>query len=200
MDNWGMVGGSSMDNWGMVGGSSMDNWGMVCGSSMDNWGMVGRGSMIDWSMSYWVSNSMSNWVGNSMSNSMSKSMSNGVSNNTSSTMKTVGRVSYSSNRSSKSLGLSGASVFSLVWLGDRLVGNLASWTAMITSSNYWTMSDHPKTMRMSMGHSGIMGNSRGSCDQAKEGLEQGCTKYILAGNRDHLIKNWLRDSYSSYHT
>merc|ERR1711892_408888 len=131
-------------SWGMVGGSSMDNWGMVCGSSMDNWGMVGRGSMIDWSMSYWVSNSMSNWVGNSMSNSMSKSMSNGVSNNTSSTMKTVGRVSYSSNSSSKSLGLSGASVFSLVWLGDRLVGNLASWTAMITSSNYWTMNSMAK--------------------------------------------------------
>merc|ERR1712106_94433 len=122
MDNWGMVGGSSMDNWGMVGrssmvdwsmvgGSSMDNWGMVSGSSMDNWSMVGRSSMVDWSMS----------------------------NNTSSTMKTVGRVSYSSNRSSKSLGLSGASVFSLVWLGDRLVGNLASWTAMIASSYYWTM-------------------------------------------------------------
>jgi len=175
----------------------------------NNWSMVDNRSMGN---SNWVSNSMSNWVGNSMansmsksmsnwvSNSMSKSMSNGVSNNTSSTMKTVGRVSYSSNRSSKSLRLSGASVFSLVWLGDRLVGNLASWTAMITSSNYWTMSDHPKTMRMSMGHSGIMGNSRGSCDQAKEGLEQGCTKYILAGNRDHLIKNWLRDSYSSYHT
>merc|ERR1712106_1031893 len=106
MDNWGMVCGSSMDNWGMVGGSNMDNWGMVGGSSMDNWSMVGRSSMVDWSMS----------------------------NNTSSTMKTVGRVSYSSNRSSKSLGLSGASVFSLVWLGDRLVGNLASWTAMIASS------------------------------------------------------------------
>merc|ERR1712106_968473 len=106
MDNWGMVGGSSMDNWGMVGGSSMDNWGMVGGSSMDNWSMVGRSSMVDWSMS----------------------------NNTSSTMKTVGRVSYSSNRSSKSLGLSGASVFSPMWLGDRLVGNLASWTAMIASS------------------------------------------------------------------
>merc|ERR1712128_318496 len=87
----------------------------------NNWSMVDNRSMGN---SNWVGNSMSNWVGNSMS----KSMSNGVSNNTSSTMKTVGRVSYSSNSSSKSLGLSGASVFSLVWLGDRLVGNLASWT------------------------------------------------------------------------
>merc|ERR1712123_185230 len=96
--------------------SSMDNWGMVGWSSMDNWSMVGRSSMVDWSMS----------------------------NNTSSTMKTVGRVSYSSNRSSKSLGLSGASVFSLVWLGDRLVGNLASWTAMITSSYYRTVESMTK--------------------------------------------------------
>merc|ERR1712106_90751 len=93
----------------------------------NNWSMVDNRSMGN---SNWVSNSMSNWMGNSMANSMSKSMSNGVSNNTSSTMKTVGRVSYSCNSSSKSLGLSGASVFSLVWLGDRLVGNLASWTAM----------------------------------------------------------------------
>merc|ERR1711892_1450808 len=102
-----------------------NNWSMVDNRSMGNSNWVSN------RMSNWVSNSMSNWVSNSMSNSMSKSMSNGVSNNTSSTMKTVGRVSYSSNSSSKSLGLSGASVFSLVWLGDRLVGNLASWTAMI---------------------------------------------------------------------
>ena len=59
----------------------------------------------------------------------------GMSNNTSSTMKTVGRVSYSSNTSSKGLGLSGTSVFSLVWLGDRLVGYLASWTSMITTTS-----------------------------------------------------------------
>merc|ERR1712123_425242 len=113
-----------MDNWGMVGGSSMDNWGMVGGSSMDNWSMVGRSS------------------------------------NTSSTMKTVGRVSYSSNRSSKSLGLSGASVFSLVWLGDRLVGNLASWTAMIASSYYWTMDSMTKMSSKEL---------RGSSSSNKEG-------------------------------
>merc|ERR1712106_1102852 len=81
-----------------------------------SWSSMDNWGMVDWSMS----------------------------NNTSSTMKTVGRVSYSINRSSKSLGLSGASVFSLVWLGDRLVGNLASWTAMITSSYYWTMNSMTK--------------------------------------------------------
>merc|ERR1712106_1144718 len=112
--------------------SSMDNWGMVGGSSMDNWSMVGGSSMVDWSMS----------------------------NNTSSTMKTVGRVSYSSNRSSKSLGLSGASVFSLVWLGDRLVGNLASWTAMIASSYYWTMDSMTKMSSKEL---------RGSRSSNKEG-------------------------------
>ena len=91
----------------MVGGGGMDNRGVVGRGSMDNRSMVGGGSMVDW----------------------------GMSNNTSSTMKTVGRVSYSSNTGSKSLGLSGASVFSLVWLGDRLVGHLASWTSMITTTS-----------------------------------------------------------------
>jgi len=60
-------------------------------------------------MSDRVSHSMSNWVSNSMSN--------WVSNNSLGTMKTVGRVSHGSDSSSESLGLSGASVFSLVWLG-----------------------------------------------------------------------------------
>ena len=101
-----MVGGGGMDNRGVVGRGSMDNRGVVGRGSMDNRSMVGRGSMVDW----------------------------GMSNNTSSTMKTVGRVSYSSNTGSKGLGLSGTSVFSLVWLGDRLVGHLASWTTMITTS------------------------------------------------------------------
>jgi len=56
-----------------------------------------------------VSNSMGNWVSNSMGN--------WVSNNSLGTVETVRRVSHGSNSSSKSLGLSGASVFSLVWLG-----------------------------------------------------------------------------------
>ena len=77
----------------VVGRGGMDNRGVVGRGSMDNRSMVGRSCMVDW----------------------------GMSNNTSSTMKTVGRVSYSSNTSSKGLGLSGTSVFSLVWLGDRLV-------------------------------------------------------------------------------
>jgi len=52
-----------------------------------------------------------------MSHRVSHSMSNWVSNNSLGTMKTVGRVSHGSDSSSESLGLSGASVFSLVWLG-----------------------------------------------------------------------------------
>merc|ERR1712123_83490 len=56
---------------------------------------------------------MSYSMNNGMTNSTHTSKDWSMSNNTSSTMKTVGRVSYSSNTSSKSLGLSGASVFSL---------------------------------------------------------------------------------------
>ena len=87
-------------------------------------------------------------------------MGNRVGKDSLSTMKTVGRVSYSSNSSSKSLGLSGASVFSLVWLGDRLVGNLASWTAMIASSYYWTMDSMTKMSSKEL---------RGSRSSNKEG-------------------------------
>merc|ERR1712020_711019 len=65
----------------------------------DNWGMVDNRSM---SNSNWVSNSMSNSVSKSMSDRMSNCMSNWVSNNTSSSMKTVRRVSYGSNSSSES--------------------------------------------------------------------------------------------------
>merc|ERR1719481_1690466 len=65
----------------------------------NNWGM-----MDNWSMgnSNWVSDSMGNSVSKSMSDRMSNSMSNWVSNNTSSSMKTVRRVSYGSNSSSES--------------------------------------------------------------------------------------------------
>ena len=108
-------------------------------------------------------------------------MSNWVSNNSPGTMKTVRRVSHSSNSGSKSLWLSGASVFSLVWLGHRLVGNLASWTSMITSSNYWSISRMTKSMGMCMEHSGVVGYSRGSGDQANKGLKKHMKMYISLG-------------------
>jgi len=107
MNNWGMVSRGSVDNRGMVSRgsvdnrSSVDNRGMVSRgsmdyrSSMDNRGMVSWGSMVDWS--------------SMVSRSMSK--------NSLCSMKTVRRVSNSSNSCSKSLGLSGAPVFSLVWPG-----------------------------------------------------------------------------------
>merc|ERR1719427_572756 len=75
--------------------------GMVSRSSMDNWGMVGRGSM-DYRGSMVDRGSM-------ISRSMSK--------DSLSSMKTVRRVSNSSNSSSESLGLSGAPVLFLVRLG-----------------------------------------------------------------------------------
>merc|ERR1719147_595717 len=65
----------------------------------NNWGMVDNRSMGN---SNWVSDSMGNSVSKSMSDRMSNSMSNWVSNNTSSSMKTVRRVSYGSNSSSES--------------------------------------------------------------------------------------------------
>ena len=76
--------------------------------------------------SNWMSYSMSNWMTNSMDTSKDRSMSN----NTSSTMKTVRRVSNSSYTCSKGFRLGGASMFSLERLGHRLVGNLTSWTGM----------------------------------------------------------------------
>ena len=73
--------------------------------------------------------------------SMTKSMSD----KSSGTMKTVRRVSNRSNSSSESLGLCGASVFSLVWLGDRLVRHLASTSIATKNStmmgNQWSMSN-----------------------------------------------------------
>ena len=108
-------------------------------------------------------------------------MSNWVSNNSPGTMKTVRRVSHSSNSGSKSLWLGGASVFSLVWLWHRLVGNLASWTSMITSSNYWSISRMTKSMGMCMEHSGVVGYSRGSGDQANKALTKHMKMYISLG-------------------
>merc|ERR1712106_1178610 len=83
------VSNGSMDEWGMVSWGCMDKRGMVSWSSMDYWGMVDRGSM----------------VGRAMTK------------NSPSSMKTVRRVSNGSNTGSESLGLNGASVLSLVWLG-----------------------------------------------------------------------------------
>ena len=89
MDKW------CMDNRGMVSWCCMDKRGMVGWGCMDkrgmiSWsGMVDRGSMVGWAMTK----------------------------NSPSSMKTVRRVSNGSNTGSESLGLNGASVFSLVWLG-----------------------------------------------------------------------------------
>ena len=65
----------------------------------NNWGMVDNRSMGN---SNRVSYSMGNSMSKSMSNRMSNTMSNWMSNNTSSSMKPVRRISYSSNSSSKS--------------------------------------------------------------------------------------------------
>merc|ERR1719420_2263761 len=86
----GMVSRGGMDNRGVVGRGGMDNWG-----SMDNRCVVGWGSVVD--------------RGSMVSRSMSK--------DSLGSMKTVRRVSHSSNSCSKSLGLSGAPVFSLVGPG-----------------------------------------------------------------------------------
>ena len=77
------------------------------------------------------------------------SMTKPMSDDSSGAMKTVWRINNRSNSSSKSLGLCGASVFSLVWLGDRLVGDLAC-TGITTIStknstmvgNQWSMMDN----------------------------------------------------------
>merc|ERR1712123_432560 len=73
-----------------VSNGSMDKWGGMDKRSMvSRGGMVDRGSMVGWAMTK----------------------------NSPSSMKTVRRVSNGSNTSPKSLGLDGASVFSLEWLG-----------------------------------------------------------------------------------
>merc|ERR1719431_448137 len=92
----GVVSRGSVDNWGMVGRGSVDNRG-----SMDNWGMVSRGS---------VDNRGSVVDRGSV-------VSRSVSKDSLSSMKTVRRVSNSSNSSSESLGLSGTPVLSLIRSG-----------------------------------------------------------------------------------
>merc|ERR1719412_1093532 len=112
--------------------------------------MNNRGSMVSWGSM----NNRGSMVGRSMSQ------------NCLGTMKTVGRVSNGSNSSSKSLGLNGASMFSLVWLGYRLVRYLASWTSMITSSYYRSVT----SMWVSMGYTCIVSHSTGNADQADKSL------------------------------
>merc|ERR1712128_409147 len=90
MDKWG-----GMDNRCVVSWGGMDKRGMVSRSGMDKRGMVNRGGMVD--------------RGSMVGRAMTK--------NSPSSMKTVGRVSNGSNTGSESLGLDGASVFSLEWLG-----------------------------------------------------------------------------------
>merc|ERR1719210_3105147 len=96
-NNWG-----SMDNWGM---DSMVDWGM---DSVGNWGMDGMSknwgmdSMVDWSV-----DSMDSMGDNSISS-----------------VKSVGGISNNSGVGSESLALGGGSVFSLVWLADRLMADL----------------------------------------------------------------------------
>merc|ERR1719422_796779 len=98
--NWGMDGMvdwgmDSMDkNWGM---DSVGNWGMD--SVSKNWGMDG---MVDWGM-----DSMDSMGDNSISS-----------------VKSVGGISNNSGVGSESLALGGGSVFSLVWLADRLMADL----------------------------------------------------------------------------
>merc|ERR1719293_406581 len=82
-----------------VSNSSFNYRGMVSWGSMDNRGMVGWSSMDNWGMIGWA-------VGKDSLGSV----------------ETIGGISNSSNSSTKSLGLCGASVFSLIWFRDRLVG------------------------------------------------------------------------------
>merc|ERR1719320_699253 len=100
------VGRGSMNNWGMVSRGSVDNRGMVSRGSVDNRGMVSWGSVDN--RSSMDNRGMVSW-GSMVSRSMSK--------DSLCSMKTVRRVSNSSNSCSKSLGLCGAPVFPLVWSG-----------------------------------------------------------------------------------
>merc|ERR1719410_2237404 len=85
--------------------SSLD-WGMVSWGSMDNWGMISWGSV----------DSVVNW-GMDGVDSMGD---NGIS-----SVKSVGGISNNSSVGTESLALGGGSVFSLVWLADRLMADLS---------------------------------------------------------------------------
>jgi len=104
-----MVSWGSVDNWGMISWGSVDgvvDWGMD--SVGNNWGSVVKewGSM----------DSMVNW-GMDGVDSMGD---NGIS-----SVKSVGGISNNSGVGAESLALGGGSVFSLVWLADRLMADLS---------------------------------------------------------------------------
>ena len=105
--------------------------------------------------------------------SMTKSMSD----KSPGTMKTVRRVSNRSNSSSKSLGLCGASVFSLVWLGDRLVRHLASTSIATKNStmmgNQWSMSNKGSMVSNERG----MGNNWDTVDKWSMVNNRGMSNY-----------------------
>jgi len=119
--HWGMVSWGSMVSWswGMISWSSMDsmsnNWSSV--DSVVNWGMDGMsnnwGSVVEERGSM---DGMVDWGMDSM---------NSMGDNSISSVKSVGGISNNSSMGSESLALCCASVFSLVWLADRLVANLS---------------------------------------------------------------------------
>merc|ERR1719270_1316873 len=93
-----------MISWGSV-NSMGNNWG-----SMNDWGVDSMGN--NWGSM----DGMSNWGMDSV-DSMGD---NGIS-----SVKSVGGISNNSSVSAKSLALGGGSVFSLVWLADRLMADLS---------------------------------------------------------------------------
>jgi len=124
--DWGMVSWGSMHsmvNWGMGNNwGSVDNWSM---DSMVDWGMDsmaknwGMDSMVDWGMDSvsknWGMDGMVDWGMDSVDS---------MGDNSISSVKSVGGISNNSGVGSKSLALGGGSVFSLVWLADRLMADL----------------------------------------------------------------------------
>jgi len=125
--NWGMVSWGSMVNWGMISWGSMDsmgnNWGSV--DSMVHWGMDSVGNNWASMVEEWGSmDSMVNWGMDGMMNwgmdSVDSMGDNGIS-----SVKSVGGISNNSGVGAESLALGGGSVFSLVWLADRLMADLS---------------------------------------------------------------------------
>ena len=105
------------------------------------------------------------------------SMTKAMSDDSSGTMKTVWRISYGSNSSSKSLGLCGASVFSLVWLGDRLVGDLACTGITTISTKNSTMVGNQWSM---MDNRGMVSNERGMVSNDRG----------MVSNERSMVDNW----------
>jgi len=123
--NWGMV------NWGMVSWGSVDYWGSM-DSVGNNWGSVDSvgnwvDSVVDWgmdSMGNWGMDSMSkNWGMDGMVDWGMDSV-DSMGDNSISSVKSVGGISNNSGVGTESLALGGGSVFSLVWLADRLMADL----------------------------------------------------------------------------